>query len=80
MPTIVIDVGSTVFDSMVKSSSWLHDEDAWKPISAGFPSQHHSSSYPQQIREAVLKKKAEGAKFVMLFNVKDDRVQLLNLL
>lgn len=77
MPTIAVDVPSSVFDSMVKSASWLTDEETWKTMCAAFPTQQ--ASYPNLIREAVLKKKGEGYRFVMLYAVKEERMQILQL-
>ena len=54
MPTLAIDVTNLrlrFFDPMVKSQSWITDEDAWKPIAAAFSTQH--SAYAQQLREAT---------------------------
>ncbi|KXN81004.1 Serine/threonine-protein kinase gcn2 [Leucoagaricus sp. SymC.cos] len=77
MPTIAVDVTSDVFDLMVKNPSWITDEEAWKPIFAAIPPQ--LSAYANQIREAVGKKKVEGHHYVLLFAVRDERVQLLDL-
>lgn len=77
MPTIAIDVPPVVFDQLVKSSSWLMDEEMWKEICAAFPTQQ--ASYPQQIKEAVLKKKADGFRFILLYAVKEERMQLLQI-
>ena len=77
MPTLAIDVAPAIFDAMVKSQSWITDEDAWKPIAAAFPTQH--SAYAQQLREAILKRRSEGHPFIFLFAVREERVQLLTL-
>ncbi|KAF8186819.1 hypothetical protein BJ912DRAFT_1022739 [Pholiota molesta] len=54
-------------------------DDAWKPIAAMFPAQH--AAYAQQVREAALKRKAEGgaAGYLLLYAVREDRAALLAL-
>jgi translation initiation factor 2-alpha kinase 4 len=80
MPTIAIDVTPAVFDALTKSSQWLTDDEVWKGICAtGFPAGHVASSYPGQIRDAVAKKKSEGFKFVLMYAVREERMQLLQL-
>jgi translation initiation factor 2-alpha kinase 4 len=75
IPTIAVDVPVLVFDALTKSSAWLSDEEAWKGISSGIASQ----SYAHLVREAVLKKRAEGYQFVLLFAVREERVHVFNL-
>lgn len=77
MPSLAIDVPASVFEEMVKHTNWITDEDAWKPIAASFPPQH--SGYASQIREAVLRRKADGHKFLLLIAVREERVFLLTL-
>lgn len=77
VPMIVIDVPSTVFDSLVKSSSWIHDDEAWKTIVASMPALQ--SAYSNQVREAVIRRKSEGHPFVMLYATREERMQLLSL-
>lgn len=77
IPVIAVDVPLNVFDVLVRDSAWVTDEDAWKAILANLPSQH--SGYGHQIREQVAKRKAEGRRFVLLFAVRDERVQILDL-
>lgn len=77
MPTIALDVSADVFDSMVRNPIWVNDDEAWKTLSATFPPQ--TSMYAYQIHEAVAKRKVEGHPYVLLFAVRDERVQLLNL-
>ncbi len=77
MPTIAVDVSPDVFDAMIKNSSWVTDEEAWKPLAAAMPPQ--TSAYAHQIREAVAKRKTEGHHYVLLFAVREERVQLLQL-
>ncbi|KAF9561509.1 other/PEK/GCN2 protein kinase [Agrocybe pediades] len=77
MPVIAVDVTPTHFDAMVKSASWVNDEEAWKTILAMFPPVH--AGYGPMVREAVLKRKSEGHAHVLLYSVRDERIQLLNL-
>jgi eukaryotic translation initiation factor 2-alpha kinase 4 len=77
MPTVAVDVPSTVFDAMTRNSSWVTEDEAWRQIANGVPTQH--SPYAHQIREAVIKKKDEGHRFVLLFAVREEKVHLLNL-
>ncbi|OCH91731.1 Serine/threonine-protein kinase [Obba rivulosa] len=77
MPSLAVDVPPSVFEEMTKHTSWITDEDAWKPIAASFPPQH--SAYASQIREAVLRRKADGHKFLLLIAVREERVFLLTL-
>lgn len=75
MPMLAIDVPPAVFDSMVRNSSWVVEDEQWKAMINGFA----SPVYAQQIRDAAVKRKSEGHSFMLLFSVRDERVQLLNL-
>lgn len=77
VPIIAVDVNDVVFDQMTKSTTWLTDENAWKALAACFPTQQ--TSYANQIREAVLRRKADGYKFMILFAVKEERPFLISL-
>lgn len=44
---------------------------------SSFPAQH--TAYAQQVREAAVKRKAEGHPYILLFAVREERVQLLTL-
>ncbi|KAF9457367.1 kinase-like domain-containing protein [Collybia nuda] len=77
LPTLAVDVPPVVFDAMIKSSAWITDEDAWRPIVATFPAQH--TAYAQQLREAAIKRKTEGHSYILLFAVREERVQLVTL-
>lgn len=77
MPFFAIDVPRDVVDLMTRSSLWITDDDAWKTIVAAFlPG---TTAYAQQIREAVAKRRAEGLRWIVLYVVKEDRVQILSL-
>lgn len=75
VPVVAVDVSDSVFDQMTKSTAWLTDENAWKALVAYFPTSQ--SSYAHQIREAVLRRKADGCKFLILFAVKEERPFLI---
>ena len=77
VPIIAVDVSEPVFEQMTRSVLWLTDENAWKALAAFFPTQQ--SSYAHQIRDAVLRRKAEGCKFLILFAVKEERPFLLTM-
>ncbi|KAG6856809.1 hypothetical protein H0H87_000506 [Tephrocybe sp. NHM501043] len=77
LPTLAVDVSPTVFEAMTRNSAWIADEEPWKAILSSFPTPH--IAYAHQVREAVLKRKAEGHRFLLLFAVREERVQLLNL-
>ncbi|KAJ7432513.1 kinase-like domain-containing protein [Mycena galericulata] len=77
MPILAVDVLPAVFDAMIKSSTWLADEDVWKTLASAFPVQQWA--YAQQVREAVVKRKAEGHRYILLFAVREERIQLLKL-
>jgi translation initiation factor 2-alpha kinase 4 len=77
MPILAVDVLPSIFDAMIKSAAWLTDEETWKALAAAFPVQQWA--YAQQVREAAVKRKAEGYAYILLFAVREERVQLLKL-
>ncbi|KAF9231990.1 hypothetical protein BU15DRAFT_90768 [Melanogaster broomeanus] len=77
MPMLVIDVPSTVFDSLVRSPNWINDEDAWKALVAPMPALQ--TAYANQVREAAAKRKAEGHAFIILYATREERIQVLSL-
>ncbi|RDB27411.1 eIF-2-alpha kinase GCN2 [Hypsizygus marmoreus] len=76
-PTLAVDVPPVVFDSMTRNSAWITEEEPWKAILSAFPTPH--TAYAQQIREAAAKRKSEGHRFLLLFAVREERVQLVSL-
>lgn len=72
MPTIVVDVLPEIFDRMIRHSSWVTDDEAWKVVCNGV-------ALPSTIREVVTKRKSEGWHFVLLYLKREDRIQLLQL-
>ncbi|CCM05314.1 uncharacterized protein FIBRA_07528 [Fibroporia radiculosa] len=77
MPTLAIDLPLQVFEDMTKNTTWVLDEDAWRNLLSSTPSQH--TAYVTQIREAILRRKADGHRFVILFVLREERVSLLKL-
>ncbi|KAF8345771.1 kinase-like domain-containing protein [Amanita rubescens] len=77
LPILAVDVPSLVFDAMTRSGSWITDEEAWKMVLNTFPAQN--TAYAQQIREAAAKRRTEGHRFLILFAVREERIQLLTL-
>jgi hypothetical protein len=74
---IAVHVSPSSFDAMMLHPEWLreNDSDAMKQVLDAFSP---STSYALQIREAILKKKAEGWKLIILLSLRDDRLQLVN--
>ncbi|KAJ8457370.1 hypothetical protein ONZ45_g18339 [Pleurotus djamor] len=81
MPMLGVDVPPHTFDAMTRSSTWITDDEAWKPIVTEFSASGagYSYSYIQQIREQVRQRKAEAHPFLMLYSARDERVQLVKL-
>ena len=77
VPMLAIDVPSAVFDTLVRSSNWIHDEDVWKTIVASMPALQ--TAYALQLREAVAKRKAEGHPFILLYATREERIEVLSL-
>ena len=75
--TVVVDVTTAVFDEMAKNNNWLTSDEALRTIAAGMPTQH--AGYAQQIREAVLRQRAEGHRYVLLYGIRQERLALLTL-
>lgn len=62
---------------MAKNNTWITDDDSWKAIAATFPATH--AAYAQQLRDAVVRRKADGLQFLLLFAVREENLQLLTL-
>ncbi|KAI0320013.1 hypothetical protein OF83DRAFT_1275377 [Amylostereum chailletii] len=77
IPVISVDLPASTFELMCKSSTWVTDDDAWKLIAAAFPLPH--TGYSAQVRDAVLRRRTDGHRFILLFAVRDERVHLLTL-
>ena len=76
MPMVAVDVPPATFEAMTKNDLWVTDDDAWRSVASGFPTQH--TAYASQIRECIARKKNDGIGFVILFAVKEERVALLS--
>ncbi|KAI0746241.1 Serine/threonine-protein kinase [Daedaleopsis nitida] len=75
--TIAVDVTTAVFDEMAKNANWLTSEEAFRSLAAGLPTQH--AGYAQQIRDAVVRQKTDGHRYVLLYGIRQDRIALLTL-
>ena len=73
---VAIDAPPSVFEAMSRNDKWVEDDEAWRQIAQGFPTQH--SGYASQVREMVARKKEDGVQFLLLFAVKEERMALLN--
>ena len=74
---MVVDVPANVFTEMRKSTEWLTDDEAFKGVIASFPTP--SAGYANQIREAVLKRKAGGTKFLILYALREEEGFMIQL-
>jgi len=54
-----------------------HGRRGVEAIASGFPLQ--SAGYAPQVREAVVRRRADGHRFILLYAVRDERVHLLTL-
>ncbi|PPQ64064.1 hypothetical protein CVT24_008877 [Panaeolus cyanescens] len=77
MPVLAVDVSPGLFEAMIKNPAWVTEEDAWKSIASLFPAGY--SGYAQSVRDAANKRKSEGHNYILLFAVREDRAQLLQL-
>ena len=77
MPVLAVDVTPAQFEVMTRTSSWIIEEEAWKSLSALF--QQSQMNYALTVREAAIKRKAEGHSYILLFAVREDRAQLLSI-
>ncbi|KAJ7101250.1 kinase-like domain-containing protein [Mycena belliarum] len=77
LPILAVDVPPAVFDAMLRGAAWLAEEEAWKALASAFPA--GQSAYALQVREAAARRRAEGYAYVLLFAVREERVQLLKL-
>lgn len=76
IPMVAIDAPPAVFEAMSKNDKWVDDDEAWRTIAQGFPTQH--SGYGSQVRDMVARKKEEGVQFLFLFAVKEEKMALIN--
>jgi eukaryotic translation initiation factor 2-alpha kinase 4 len=77
MPILAVDVPTSLFDAMTKTTGWTTDDEAWRNIISSFAPSH--SAYAGQVREAVGKRRTDGYPFLLLFAVREERIHLLSL-
>lgn len=77
LPTLAVDVPPNVFDNITRNPSWISEEEAWKTVLTTFPTT--MTAYAQQIRDAASRLKAEGYHFLLIFAVREGRIQVLKL-
>lgn len=77
MPILAVDVPTSLFDAMAKATGWITDDEAWRTIISSFAPSH--SAYAGQVREVVVKRRADGHPFLLLFAVREERIHLLSL-
>lgn len=77
LPTLAVDISDLSFESMTKNSNWITDEGSWKTLLSTF--EVHHTAYAHQIREAAAKRKVEGHRYILLYAVREERVQLITL-
>ncbi|KAI8973080.1 Serine/threonine-protein kinase [Trametes punicea] len=75
--TIAVDVPTTVFEDMAKNTNWLTSEEALRTIAAGLAA--HYGNYAHQIRDAILRQKMDGQRYVLLYGIRQERIVLLTL-
>ncbi|KAF7974176.1 hypothetical protein HWV62_13309 [Athelia sp. TMB] len=77
IPTLAVDVPTSLFDAMAKSIAWVTDDEQWRTIIGSFAPSH--SAYAWQVREAIAKRKTDGHAFLLLFSVREERIHLMPL-
>lgn len=79
LPIVAVDIPSSAFNAMVNDANltWLVNEEAWKTVLVAMPD--IAPGRALAIREAVSKKKDEGRKYLILFNLNDERAFIFNL-
>ena len=77
MPVLVVDVTPVQFEAMTRTSTWITEEEAWKSLSALF--QQSQMNYALTVRDAAVKRKAEGHAYILLYAVREVRAQLLSI-
>lgn len=77
IPTLAVDVPTSLFDAMAKGVSWVTDDEQWRTVIGSFAPSH--SAYAWQVREAIAKRKADGQAFLLLFSVREERIHLMSL-
>ncbi|KIJ54354.1 hypothetical protein M422DRAFT_73814 [Sphaerobolus stellatus SS14] len=78
LPIIAVDIPSLAFNAMIADAEagWLTNDEAWRTVLAAMP--EIPSGRAVAIKDALLKKKEEGKRHVILFHVQDERAFVLN--
>ncbi|KAF8580136.1 Serine/threonine-protein kinase [Ramaria rubella] len=79
LPIVAVDIPTLAFNAMTNDAyaGWLTHEDAWKAVLVAMP--QIPSARAGAIRDAILRKKEEGKKHVLLFHIHDERTFLFTL-
>lgn len=79
LPIVAVDIPAPAFNVMISDAeaSWLVNDDAWRTVLSAMP--QIPSGRAVAIKEALLKKKEEGKRHVLLFHVQDGRAFLFSL-
>lgn len=77
IPLVAVDVPPATFSAMTSNQDWISQDDAWRNVTAAFPS--FQNSYALQIREALLKRVTQGHRLLLLVSLRDDSVFLFRL-
>lgn len=78
LPIIAVDIPPAAFSVMISDAEagWLTNDEAWRNVLATMP--QIPSGRAVAIKEALLKKKEEGKRHVLLFHVQDERAFVFN--
>ncbi|KAF8527423.1 hypothetical protein BU17DRAFT_81573 [Hysterangium stoloniferum] len=78
LPIVAVDIPASAFNVMISDANagWLTNEDAWRAVLSAMP--QIPSARAAAIKEAVMKKKEEGKRHVLLFHLHDERAFLFN--
>ena len=78
---LAVDVPSSVFDVLARGDLYLGDEDAWRGAltSSNSGLEGRMTEYVGTIRDVLIRRKAEGCAYIVLFNVREERIALVGL-
>lgn len=92
VPIIAADVSSAACGVLCSDTAWIQSSEAWRallqPTSSTSSSKDNDKERPMaslqgsvgaSLREVVMKKRAEGRRYVVLYAVRDERPFLLKL-
>ncbi|GJJ13244.1 hypothetical protein Clacol_007495 [Clathrus columnatus] len=79
LPIVAADIPAGAFNAMISdaNATWLANEEAWKMVLMAMP--EIAPGRASAIRDAVAKKKEEGRRQLILFNLTDERAFIFNL-